>query len=1115
MAISIVGPGSTVIKMNLVLFGSAPNNTVYTNQLALATADEFAYANTIAGSLNALTNTQFVTTVLTNLGLSAAQITGLTQPVVDYINAIAGTANRGIVALQLANILTTLEGNPGYGAAALAFNNSVTAGYNTATGATPSPGQTFDFQNLNVETLVGTSGDDTFRGNATSFNNGDSIQAGAGNDVLLLSLVGGVYDNVNTTGLERVQVDVSGNNPVTLQITGFNGLKSVGVSNKSAGNVTIDDAQSQTITYDITDTSGDVTVQLDQQAAQGATEIKVSLDEVTGGLSVLGENGEAVETVSLTVLASDPNPGSTLKFVTSTKGETLNIAGGVAGQQFKITGALDSTLKTVNAGTFIGNLDLNATANGASQALAVTLGAGNDKLDMGDGYGDGDVINGGAGADQVTVKFTSIGDTTRAATMTKVETLNATFNAPVSFEGGLVDDLKTINLAASTSRADFNFMDQTLDTLNITGNPAQGVEVDYDGAGFAKLDINITGGTTTIGNAGNKAAIRVTNADTVNLTHAGTANVSLNDGLQVDDTFTGRSTNTVNIANNSDFNLTINPFGGTAIRDGNVIQSLSVTSTKLGDITAGGSDASQSLLAEADGLQSFTVSTALDSDFVLGLVGNQNVAASDGGTAPADDLESVIFNVGVSSDLSQYGIDADDSTGAGNGAATVSTIGVTGAASSLIHLNGATNSDLSTAFNARALGALSVNQATGQNWLQAASIGAATLTSSGFVVDGSVRFTSNADGILTDIDAVRLIGLDFEAQGTGSQITLSGSAEFPGLYFHDEVVSVVDASGLTNTAAVAGSTASVSELLTFQGNVGGPTLQNNVLGAINSTLASNSFSFYVIADDEVNHFAAKGYTFLGSKGGDFVTGTGGTDTLSGNDGNDFLVGHAGNDTLNGGDGDDALFGDDLGLAGGSSAGNDIIDGGAGNDIIVGGANVAPSAGRLGDVLTGGDGSDGFVFHLQDSQGNTIANEIGKSTSATLKEDFITDFTPGVDTIFIDVQVPDNTYTIAYYNDVTANATFINQAAGDVQVVVRRGDYNLTTGTFAQSATGADYQVLFMTNGADFATGVAGRLLAPGAFAGGGSDFNAASHEIAVLGLAGKGGSLDTSDIQFI
>jgi hypothetical protein len=194
-------------------------------------------------------------------------------------------------------------------------------------------------------------------------------------------------------------------------------------------------------------------------------------------------------------------------------------------------------------------------------------------------------------------------------------------------------------------------------------------------------------------------------------------------------------------------------------------------------------------------------------------------------------------------------------------------------------------------------------------------------------------------------------------------------------------------------------------------------------------------------------------------------------------------------------------------------------GGAGNDVLIGGNNdIGVVGGLLGDYLTGGAGNDAFVFHLETITNSlTVSTELGKSTAA-VKQDFITDFTPGQDTIFIQNDNGDNNYAIAYYNSVTADATFVNSGAGDVQVVVRRGDYNLTTGTFTQfgvgSGTGADYQVLFMTDGDNFGGTVGARLFAPGAFAGGGSDFNAASHEIAVLGLAAAGGSLDRRDIVF-
>jgi Ca2+-binding RTX toxin-like protein len=419
--------------------------------------------------------------------------------------------------------------------------------------------------------------------------------------------------------------------------------------------------------------------------------------------------------------------------------------------------------------------------------------------------------------------------------------------------------------------------------------------------------------------------------------------------------------------------------------------------------------------------------------------------------------------------------------------------------------------------------------ANGGNWLQAASIGTMSINSVGNSVAGTVQFVTNMDNLPTvEVNVSNLIGLDLQSQQAGSRISVSGSALVTGLYFHDEVVTEINASALTNKVTHGSVNSDI--LTNADNNVAGPEDDN--LAPLNAIGSKHDFtySFYVIADDEVHGPAStgkgsSGFTFLGSVGSDFVYATGSTDNLSGNAGNDFLVGYAGDDTVDGGDGDDVLFGDDLGPSGNGATvfretGNDVLIGGAGNDVLIGGNNgIAVVGGLLGDYLTGGAGNDAFVFHLETiTDSLTVSTELGKSTNPTLKQDFITDFTPGQDTIFIQNDNGDNNYAIAYYNSVTADATFINAGAGDVQVVVRRGDYNLSTGTFTQfgvgSGTGADYQVLFMVDGNDFAGPVGVRLLAPGAWAGGGSDFNAASHEIAVLGLAAAGGSLSTADIVF-
>ena len=81
----------------------------------------------------------------------------------------------------------------------------------------------------------------------------------------------------------------------------------------------------------------------------------------------------------------------------------------------------------------------------------------------------------------------------------------------------------------------------------------------------------------------------------------------------------------------------------------------------------------------------------------------------------------------------------------------------------------------------------------------------------------------------------------------------------------------------------------------------------------------------------------------------------GNDNLSGRDGNDILLGGLGDDRLNGDNGNDTLLG---------GAGTDTLFGGTGNDILSGGAGI-------GDYLSGGEGSDTYLFALGD--GNTSIN----------------------------------------------------------------------------------------------------------------------------------------------
>ncbi len=133
---------------------------------------------------------------------------------------------------------------------------------------------------------------------------------------------------------------------------------------------------------------------------------------------------------------------------------------------------------------------------------------------------------------------------------------------------------------------------------------------------------------------------------------------------------------------------------------------------------------------------------------------------------------------------------------------------------------------------------------------------------------------------------------------------------------------------------------------------------------------------------------------------------------TGTEGNDWVAGLGGDDQLSGGEGDDTLYGDKSGTPD-DSHGNDVLDGGAGRDRLHGGGGddeLIGGAGKdylwagegddtlaggtgEGDIMTGGTGSDTFVFNVTPP----VEGEDPKGDG----HDFITDFNSEQDSIKFD------------------------------------------------------------------------------------------------------------------
>lgn len=430
----IFGIDAAVTSLNRAFNDQSPANSVYNNQVAQATSVGVnAFALSFGAGFATQTEDQLSTKLLTNLGLLPNA--GLQTAVKDYLVSV-GKSNVGIVALQLANILSGLEtatgDQAGFNAAAVAWNNEVTASYTYSANpanTSASPVGSTDTAVTGV-TLSLTAGDDFISPAAseakfkTTGNNDtilattagflsatDVVDGGAGVDTLkatlgnvtvtptlqniekvfLTSTAASEFVASSSTGLTELWADATG---AATTVSGVNLATTVGISNSGVGyNLTVKFAgatgAADSANIVLADATGADTVTVTaienlnvKSTAGTVATTTVNTANIAADLAekvtITGDQGLTTTVTGANVTVIDASAlTKALGLTFTTTGTTaVAITGGVGADTFNITGT-DGAKVTLVAGDGADTVNINAQA-----ANKITLGGGADTLNI-------------------------------------------------------------------------------------------------------------------------------------------------------------------------------------------------------------------------------------------------------------------------------------------------------------------------------------------------------------------------------------------------------------------------------------------------------------------------------------------------------------------------------------------------------------------------------------------------------------------------------------------------------------------------------------------------------------------------------------------------------------
>jgi Ca2+-binding RTX toxin-like protein len=518
------------------MYNAAPGNVYLTNFTGYANAlGVNALATALGKNFGAVSNDTLAATVAANLGLTGDALAAGTAYLLGQFNVTG--ADRGVVILNAVNGLSGLTGDATYGAAATAFNDSVSTGLAYSTNSANTSTDLAVLQAASVPTgntvamvagtdnLTGTARGDTFTGTLLSTaTDVDRIDGGNGSDTLRLTL--GTAGTTTPTAITNVE---------TIRVTGSTGTANNVLDVKNATGLTLlqfnDVTTTNTSTHTIQGiTSPSIGLQVSNATATSTT---LNFTHAAAGLTgsadtvnlTLSDNGTASAPVAavqvntagiegLTV-ASNGSGNYITNLTTAGDVKALTITGS-APLSITTLGGADSSLVKMDASATTGGVSLDA--NFASN-VAVSGGAGNDSFVFGANLDVNDTVNGGEGTDSITVDAAVASN----VTLSSIETLVLLNDNDAALDQANLAGITTVVGAGDTANEVNAFTNATPGKHSVvTLATDAAVTVSYalkTTLNTSRDTLNVTVGTTSVDGT-TRGILTANDIETLNVTSA-------------------------------------------------------------------------------------------------------------------------------------------------------------------------------------------------------------------------------------------------------------------------------------------------------------------------------------------------------------------------------------------------------------------------------------------------------------------------------------------------------------------------------------------------------------------------------------------------------------------